>query len=65
LPRCSEKPSALELRRRIQEILRKLNEPVRSTDTLRGLRSVEVLEHIGTPEAREVLQVLAGRTPTH
>ena len=29
-------------------------------ELIRNLRAVEVLEHIGTPEARQVLQTLAG-----
>ncbi len=45
--------------------------PVRAgTDTsrqpgaaLRAFRAVEVLEHLGTPEAREMLQTLANGAP--
>jgi RNA polymerase sigma factor (sigma-70 family) len=52
------KPSA-EQRRRLQELLRELA-TVRSPERLRELRSVEVLEHLGTPDARQVLVSLAG-----
>jgi hypothetical protein len=36
---------------------------VRSAEVLRGLRSVEVLEHVGNAEARRVLAALAGGGP--
>jgi Spy/CpxP family protein refolding chaperone len=48
-----------EARRRIEALLNKLQGPVTSAGTLRSIRAVEVLEHIATPEAREVLQNLA------
>jgi hypothetical protein len=34
-----------------------------SDETLRSLRAIEVLEHIATPEARQVLQELAEGAP--
>ena len=37
----------------------RLDGPVPSPETLRGLRAVEVLELIGTAEAKEVLELLA------
>src|SRR5207237_2340742 len=49
----------LESRRRIERVLSRLKGPVASPKTIRELRAVEVLEHIGTPEARQVLHVLA------
>ncbi len=54
----SSQPS-LEMRRRVQQLLEQLASPPSSTH-LRTLRAVEVLEHIGTPGAREVLETLAG-----
>ena len=51
------KPS-LEMRRRIEDLLRQLLKNP-SANTLRSLRAIAVLEHIGTPEARQVLQTLA------
>jgi RNA polymerase sigma factor (sigma-70 family) len=52
----------LEARRRMEELLKKL-EPAASPDGIRRLRAVEVLEGIGTPEARQVLQFLAEGIP--
>jgi hypothetical protein len=56
-----------EMKRRIEEILQAippalLRLPL-SGDTLRWVRAIEVLEHIGTPEAREVLKTLANGAP--
>jgi dipeptidyl aminopeptidase/acylaminoacyl peptidase len=48
----------LEVRQRLEQILEKGNK-----ETIRKLRAIEALEHIGTPEARQVLQTLAERTP--
>jgi hypothetical protein len=53
------KPS-LEVERRIQGLLEKLRGPVRRLDTRRAVRAVAVLEDIGTPEARRILETLAG-----
>jgi hypothetical protein len=55
----AKKPS-LEKHRRIEELLRNLAEDVLSAELLQGLRGVEVLEMIGTAEARKVLTTLAG-----
>jgi WD40 repeat protein len=52
-----EKLSA-EARRRIQELLDEWRSHKPSPDELRGLRAVAVLEGVGTPEARRVLQKL-------
>jgi WD40 repeat protein len=54
----SESRSA-EGRRRAQQLLDKLEGPTR----LRAVRAMEVLEHLGTPEARRFLQRLAGGIP--
>jgi WD40 repeat protein len=51
-------PSA-EVNRRVKELLVKLETAALSTEELRGLRAVEVLEHVGTPNAREILGDLA------
>jgi WD40 repeat protein len=51
--------SSLELRRRTEDLLDSLRHWRFSADELQGLRAVEVLEHVRTPEARAVLTVLA------
>jgi HEAT repeat protein len=62
------KQPSVETRRSLQGLLFKLEE-VRnggrppSKDMLRGVRAVEVLEQIGTPDARRVLQGLSRSAP--
>jgi RNA polymerase sigma factor (sigma-70 family) len=51
--------ASLEVRRRIEKLLGRLNYPLISPNTIRELRTVEVLEHIGTAQARQVLRKLA------
>jgi hypothetical protein len=48
----------LEVRQRIKQILDKLD-PAADAERLRALRALQVLEYIGTPEAREHLRRLA------
>jgi HEAT repeat protein len=52
---------ALEVRRRIESILKMARRL--SLETLQVVRAVEVLENIGTPEARELLKSLADGVP--
>ena len=54
---------APEPRRRLEELRAKLTGFVLSGERLRGFRAVELLERIGTPEAREVLETLAEGAP--
>jgi WD40 repeat protein len=54
-------PSA-ELRRRTEALLAP-PDVVRSAETRRALRAVEVLERIGSPEARQLLEALGGGAP--
>jgi len=56
------KPS-LEVRQRLEGLLAKLQGPVNSSEKLRALRAIEVLEHSGTPEAQQVLKTLARGAP--
>jgi WD40 repeat protein len=54
---------APEPRRRVEQLLAKLEGLDASPERLRVLRAVEVLEHAGTPEARQVLEGLARGAP--
>jgi hypothetical protein len=47
---------SLEKGRRVEDLLERLDA---APELLRGVRAVEVLESLGTPEARQVLQTLA------
>jgi RNA polymerase sigma factor (sigma-70 family) len=49
----------LEVRRRIEQIVTQIDKEV-----IRTLRAVEALEHIGTAEARQVLEALAANAPS-
>lgn len=51
---------SLEKRRRIERVLEKINAEALPPDGLRELRAIELLEHLGTTEARELLDTLAG-----
>jgi WD40 repeat protein len=55
-------PSA-EARRQLEQLLRKLETPEFSARQLRLLRSIDVLERVGTPEARRALKVIAEEAP--
>jgi hypothetical protein len=63
LREASAAQPALELRRRLDQLLEQLEAPVTAPERLQQLRAVEVLEHVGSPEAREVLEKLAGGAP--
>lgn len=51
-----------EVRRSVERLLRDLDQPPQRTppEELRRVRAIQALETIGTPEARAVLQTLAG-----
>jgi WD40 repeat protein len=63
LRKVSEGQPSAEVSRRVELIMQKLNAPVTASDRLRSLRAIEVLERIGTAEAREVLQTIAQGDP--
>src|SRR5262249_8956769 len=52
-----------ELRRRAERLLEKLTCSVPVADQLRSMRAIEVLEHIDTPEAKQVLRELGMGAP--
>ena len=54
---------SIETRRRLEQLLEKLDDIGASGEPIRQVRAIEVLEHAGTPEARQLLQKLAGGAP--
>ncbi len=54
---------SLEMRRRIEKLLEKITGFTLSPEELRVWRALEVLEHVGNPAARQVLQTLADGAP--
>lgn len=54
---------ALETKQRVEQILKSIQEKQQSGEHMRSLRAVEVLEQLGTPEARQVLEALAKGAP--
>jgi hypothetical protein len=56
------KPS-LEAWRRLEKRARRAADPMLSGERLRAVRAIELLEHIGTPEARAVLAAVARAAP--
>jgi WD40 repeat protein len=53
---------ALETRRRLESLMVSL-QTLRSPELTRQVRAAQVLEQIGTPEARQVLRILTGGAP--
>jgi hypothetical protein len=58
-----EKSTSAECRRRLESILTDLRD-ARPPDSLRNSRAIEVLEQVGTPAARQILDALAAGDPT-
>jgi hypothetical protein len=63
LRKALEGQPSTETRKQIDGLLSKLRFPTYSGEPLRALRSVQVLERIATPKAREVLEGLAKGAP--
>jgi hypothetical protein len=63
LRKMSANDPSPEARRRIESLLNKLRGPLTFAPTIRLVRTVEVLEHAGTAEARQFLQKLAEGAP--
>ena len=59
-----EDPS-VEVRRRVESLLEQLEQQGHFSEELRALRAVEVLEVIGSPEARELLKKWSAGPPGH
>jgi hypothetical protein len=59
--RAAKEERGLEIRRRVELLLKQIEDDrlIPGAARLRELRGVEVLEHIGTPEARRVLEGIA------
>jgi hypothetical protein len=53
-------PPSLEVRKRVQRLLRLLDPTELPTEDLVAMRGVQTLEYMGTPEARKLLEQLAG-----
>jgi hypothetical protein len=56
-------PPSPEVRRRIEKLLTLLSDQGLSGESLQAVRVVESLEHIATPEARQLLEKLAAGAP--
>ena len=66
LRRVLEDRSSLEVRRRVEQVLDHIDRrrgPQPSPAWLRQLRALEVLEHLCTPEARQLIEELAAGEP--
>jgi hypothetical protein len=53
----------LEVRRRLEQLLQRINDPVPSVETLQVLRALAVLERIASPQARQLVRALAQGAP--
>jgi hypothetical protein len=58
-----ERDPSVEASRRLNALLEKATSATPSGEPLRDLRAIQVLQFIGTPEARQLLQVLAAGAP--
>jgi RNA polymerase sigma factor (sigma-70 family) len=63
LRKALEGTPSVEVRARARKLLDKLSGPTAEGERLRRLRALEVLEQIGGPEARELLEALAKGAP--
>ncbi len=64
LRKAREGKVSLEMRRRIDDLLDKVERGNLTGEELQATRAVEVLERIATPPARELLVALADGAPT-
>lgn len=61
LSRALSKKPSLEVRRRVESIIEDIRAKTLTTERLRYVRAVEVLEHSGTAEGKEFLRLLSER----
>jgi RNA polymerase sigma factor (sigma-70 family) len=54
---------SLDLRQRLERLLDRLSSQMPGTEQLRELRALEALELVDSPEARQLIQTLAGGAP--
>jgi WD40 repeat protein len=54
---------SLEMRKRVERLLEKLQGPITNPETLQALRGIAVLQLIGSPDAQGVLETLARGCP--
>jgi hypothetical protein len=59
LRKALKDPPSVEARTRMERLLDQAKSSALSPETLQGLWTVELLEHLATPEARELLKVLS------
>jgi hypothetical protein len=62
---AAEKSPSAEVRRTAGELAAKADAPATRPDDLRVLRAVEVMEHLGTPAARDTLKAWAAGPAGH
>jgi hypothetical protein len=63
LEKALQRPGTLELRRRVERLLERLDEKNLHPERCREFRAIRVLEHANTAEARKVLKGLAEGAP--
>ena len=63
LRKAKDRPASVEVARRIEDLLKLLQDGIVSPDRLRQLRALEVLERIGNPDAKKLLQSLTRGVP--
>jgi hypothetical protein len=55
--------ATLETRQRVEHLLTEVDGAVTLPTLLQAIRAIEVLEHIGTPNAKEILQTVTTGVP--
>src|SRR5262249_32762114 len=63
LKKALEREPSLEAKRRLERLLQRLEDMAPAPERLRALRGLDALEQIGTPDARKILETVAGGAP--